>query len=134
MKRNVLNLFIGSITYVISYYLGGWDMALETLVFMVVLDYITGIINGIVNKELNSKTSIKGLVKKFCYFIAVALGVLLDRYMNSDIIRTMIIYFLVANDGISIVENLAKIGVPLPKQVITILEQMREKSDGYEEN
>lgn len=132
--RFLCNFGLGSITLAVSYYLGGIDKAVETLVTMVVLDYITGIMSAIATKELNSKTSIKGLLKKLCYFIAVALGVLLDSYLGTNVIRTMIIYFLVANDGISIVENLAKIGVPLPKKLIEILEQMRERGDSYEED
>ena len=96
-----------------------------------VIDFITGILKSIVNKELNSQICLKGIVKKCCYFILVIVAVALDRlYPEAQgLVRTLVCYFLVATDGISILENIGAAGVPYPKFLKNILEQLKDKSD-----
>ena len=120
----------GVLTF-ISYLLNGWDTALQTLCLFMVIDFVTGILKGIFNKELNSQTCLKGIVKKCCYFLLVIVAVALDRlYPEAQgLVRTLVCYFLVATDGISILENIALCGVTYPKFLKNILEQLKDKSD-----
>lgn len=124
--KSLFNFISGSVLTGLIYLLGGWDIALKTLIIVIVIDYITGVCKAIVKKKLNSKIGLVGIIKKLGYFIAVALGCIID-YITGDTgaVRTVIIYSFVANDGISIVENLGKIGVPLPKVITEKLEQLR---------
>lgn len=126
----VKSISAGLIT-AISYLLNGWDTALQTLCLFMVVDFITGLLKGIVNKELNSQTCLKGIIKKCCYFILVIVAVALDRlYPEAQgLARTLVCYFLVATDGISILENIGAAGVPYPKFLKNILEQLKDKSD-----
>ena len=124
----IANISISSILTGLVYLVGGFDVALKTLVIIVILDYISGVLSALYNKKLNSKIGFKGIIKKLSYFCIIVLATLLDKLLgNSGAIRTLVIYFLVANDGLSIIENVAKMGVPLPKKLIEALEQLRKE-------
>lgn len=113
-----------------SYFLGGFDKPLMILTIIIGIDYLTGICKAIVNKKLNSIVGIKGIIKKVGYLLIVALANLIDEIMgNTSTIRTLVIYFFVANEGISIVENWGKMGLPLPEKLIQVLEQLKEGGD-----
>lgn len=110
------------------YILGGIDNLLITFFGMMIIDYITGILSAIYSKKLNSKIGVKGIIKKFAYLCIIASTVLLDKMLNSDnTIRTVIIYFFVANEGLSIVENLGKMKIQLPKKLIDVFEQLKKE-------
>ena len=128
--KNTINLIIGTLISSVTYFLGGWDFALQTLLLVMALDYITGVCKAIKQKKLNSKTGFAGIVKKFGYLIIVALAVVIDRLAgNTGAVRTLVIYFFVANDGLSILENWGAMGLPLPKKLFDLLEQLRDKHD-----
>lgn len=128
--RHFVNNAISIILTTFVYLVGGIDIAMKSLLIVIVIDYITGVISAIYNKKLNSTIGLKGILKKFSYLIIVSLSVILDRIVgDTGAIRTLIIYFFVANDGISIVENIGKMGVPLPKKLTEVLEQLRNKGD-----
>lgn len=132
--RHFINNAISVILTTFVYLVGGIDIAMKSLLIVIVIDYITGVMSAIYNKELNSNIGLKGILKKFSYLIIVSLSVILDRIVgDTGAIRTLIIYFFVANDGISIVENIGKMGVPLPKKLTEVLEQLRNKGDGKSE-
>ena len=112
------------------YFLGGWDIALQILVVVVVLDYITGVCKAIYNKKMNSTVGLKGIMKKVGYFIVVAVAVVLDRITGgTGAIRTLVIYFFVANEGISILENWGGMGLPLPQKLMDTLEQLKSENN-----
>lgn len=112
------------------YYLGGLDIALKSLLIMIIIDYLTGVLSAIYNKKVNSKIGFKGIIKKFSYLFIIALSVIIDNVLGqTGTIRTLVIYFFVANDGISILENVAEMGVPLPQKLIDTLEQLKKKGD-----
>ena len=128
--KAVFNFFTGTILTSIVYLLGGWDIALQTLLAVIVIDYISGICRAIYKKELNSKVGIKGIIKKFGYLLVVALAVELDHIMgDTGTIRTLVIYFFVANEGISILENWGNMGLPLPQKIFDVLEQLKRDND-----
>ena len=128
--KSLVNFITGTLLTGVVYLLGGWDIALQTLLIVIVIDYVSGICKAIYNKKLNSKVGIKGIIKKFAYLLTVALAVELDKITGgTGAIRTLVIYFFVANDGISILENLGGMGIPLPKKLTEVLEQLRDDNN-----
>ena len=128
--KNLINFITGTLFTGITYFLGGWDMALEILLCMIVLDYLTGVFKAIFNKKLNSEVGIKGVIKKVGYLIIVAVAVMLDRIIgDTGAIRNIVIFFFVANEGISLVENWVAMGLPMPQVIIDTLEQIKQKGD-----
>ena len=128
--RNIANIISGALLTFATYFLGGWDKAIQTLVIIMVLDYITGVCKAIKQKNLNSRTGLVGFLKKFGYIIIVALAVLIDGLAgDTGVIRTVTIYFFIANDGLSVVENWGAMGLPLPKKLVEALEQLKQENE-----
>lgn len=126
--KNILNDIISVLLTSVIFLLGGLDVALQSLLIIIVIDYLTGIASAIYNKKLSSKVGLKGIIKKFSYLCIVALSVVIDNLTGqSGVIRTLVIYFFVANDGLSIIENLAEMKIKLPQKLIDVLEQLKEK-------
>ena len=118
---------LSSISTVLIYLIGGWDIAFQSLCLIIITDYITGIISAIKNKKLNSKAGLWGIIKKLLYFIMVGLAVVLDRTTGSNgTIRSLVIYFFIANEAISILENWALMELPLPKKLFEVFEKIKE--------
>ena len=129
MKHLISNVFSVILTTIV-YLLGGIDIALQSLLIVIVIDYLTGIASAIYNKELSSKVGFKGIIKKFSYLLVVALSVVIDNLLGqSGLIRSLVIYFFVANDGLSIIENMAEMNIKLPQKLIDALEQIKKKGE-----
>lgn len=129
MKQFITNSFSAIITF-IAYFLGGFDLALKSLLIVMVIDYITGVASAIYNKKLSSKIGFKGIIKKFCYLLVIGLSVVIDNLTGqSGIIRSLVIYCFVANDGLSILENMAELDIKLPQKLIDSLEQIKKKGE-----
>ena len=131
--KNIINFVTSTLLTTVVYFLGGLDIALKTLLIFILLDYVTGLCKAIVNKKVNSIIGIKGIIKKIGYLIVVALSVQLDNITGSKgALRTLVIYFFVANEGISVLENWGSIGLPLPKKIMETLEQLKKENGGNE--
>lgn len=129
MKRLITDVASVILTTCV-YLLGGWDIALQSLLIVIVIDYLTGIASAVYNKQLSSKVGFKGIIKKFCYLLVVALSVVIDNLTGqSGIIRNLVIYFFVANDGLSIIENMAEMNIKLPKKLVDSLKQIKKKGE-----
>lgn len=129
MKNLISNVFSVILTTIV-YLLGGIDIAIQSLLIVIVIDYLTGIASAIYKKELSSKTGFKGIIKKFSYLLVVALSVVIDNLLGqSGLIRSLVIYFFVANDGLSILENMAEMNIKLPQKLIDALEQIKKKGE-----
>ena len=129
MKHLISNLSSVILTTFI-YLVGGFDIAIQSLLIVIVIDYLTGIASAIYNKELSSKVGFKGIIKKFSYLLVVALSVVIDNLLGqSGLIRSLVIYFFVANDGLSIIENMAEMNIKLPQKLIDALEQIKKKGE-----
>lgn len=129
---NYAQTIFATIGGVLGGYLGGMDSFLYALIAFVVVDYITGVLRAIVEKKLSSRIGSQGIAKKVALFLVVGIGHLIDTYMISGAgspIRTAIIFFYIANEGISLLENATAIGLPVPKQLSNILLQFRNKSE-----
>ena len=133
--KNIFKAVIAAASTFISFLLGDWDMALQALIVMVVLDYFSGIADAFINKTLNSQTGLKGIIKKLLYFVLVAVGLECDRLFGSvNLIRNFVIYYLVANEGLSILENIANCEIKIPEKLREALEQLKDKEDQKGEN
>lgn len=112
----------------LTWFLGTWDIALQVLVCFMVLDYITGVLRAYVNKEVSSAIGLKGIARKTVILIVLIVAVLLDRLLNTGnwVFRTLICYFYIANEGISLLENCAGLGLPIPEKIKEALAQLKE--------
>lgn len=130
MEKVLQNLkFIVSILgTVFTFLFGAWDTALGILILFMVLDYITGLIKGYVTKELSSNIGLHGLARKSIILIVLIVAVALDRLLENGnwLFRTLVAYFYIANEGLSILENCAKLGLPVPQKVLDALAQLKE--------
>ena len=100
----------------IDFIIGGCDILFKTLLVFIIIDYITGLLRAIYTKKLSSKIGAKGIIKKVGYIFIVILAALLDKLLNSTgNIRNIVIYMFIANEGISILENWASMGIKIPK-------------------
>lgn len=125
--KEFLNFFHATLGTILIYIFGGLDIALQCLLMVIVIDYITGLIKSYKSSKLNSKIGIKGLLKKVGILCLVALTVVIDRLTgDTGYVRTMVIYYLVANEGLSILENLGEIGIIVPEFLKKRLEQLKE--------
>ena len=125
MKQNIFNLIVGSIGGIISFLYGDLTTALYILVAMMCIDFFSGVINAIMLKELNSIVAYRGLAKKVYILLLVALAHLADVALKTDVLKNVTIFFYIANEGISILENACKIGLPIPQQIQVALEQLK---------
>lgn len=112
----------------ISAFVGGWDGLIITLVIFIGLDYLLGVAIAVMKKELSSAIGYIGILKKVLIFVLVGVGHTLDLYVigNGDVLRTTIILYYISNEGISILENCAVVGLPIPEKLKDILIQLRE--------
>ena len=113
----------------IGYFLGGWDGFLYALVAFVIIDYITGLMVAVLEKRLSSEVGFRGIFKKVVLFSLVAVGHIVDSRLlqNEGVIRTAVIFFYLSNEGISILENTAKIGLPVPEKLKNVLAQLNKE-------
>ena len=110
----------------IGWFLGGNDGFIYALMAFVVIDYITGIMCAIADKELSSEVGFKGICKKVLIFALVGIGNLLDIYIlgQAGILRNVVIFFYLSNEGVSILENASHLGLPVPEKLKEILKQL----------
>lgn len=114
-----------------GWFLGGLDGFLYALLMFVVIDYATGLMAAFVQKKVSSEVGFKGICKKVAIFCLVGIGHVLDTQViqNGSVLRTAVIFFYLSNEGISIIENVALIGLPVPKKLKEVLEQLHEEAD-----
>ncbi|CDM67854.1 toxin secretion/phage lysis holin [Clostridium bornimense] len=113
----------------LGWFLGGFDGFLYALVALMVADYITGVMCAIVEKKLSSEIGFKGIFKKVLIFILVGIGHLIDTNLIGDgsVLRTAIIFFYCSNEGVSMLENAGRLGLPIPEKLKDILVQLHNK-------
>ena len=128
MKFNVC-LLLSELVTIVLWMLGGFDIALQCLLIAIVIDYISGLIKAYNTKTLDSKIGFKGLLKKIGILCIVAIAVVLDRITGeSGAIRTLVIYYFVANEGLSVLENLSIAGLPIPESIKKALQALKKES------
>lgn len=115
----------------LGYFLGGCDGLILALLLFVVADYITGIMCAIADKKLSSEVGFKGICRKVLIFMLVGIANVLDAQVigNGSILRTAVIFFYLSNEGISLLENAAHLGLPIPEKLKKVLEQLHDRSE-----
>ena len=119
----------------LGYFLGGCDGLLYALLAFVVLDDITGIMCAIAHKKLSSAVGFKGICRKVLIFALVGVGHLLDTQVigSGSVLRTAVIFFYLSNEGLSLVENAAYLGLPIPGKLHKVLEQLHDRAEKEDE-
>ena len=115
----------------LGFFLGDYDGLLYALVIFVAIDYVTGVMCAIVDKKLSSAVGFKGICRKVLIFLLVGLAHILDRQILNEtgILRTAVIFFFLSNDGLSILENAAHLGLPIPARLKAVLEQLHDRAE-----
>ncbi len=123
-----LSLVCGVVGGLLSSMYGGWTPALSVLLYLVIGDYVSGLIASVIDGTgLSSRVGFKGIAKKVAIFFLVLVAHKLDVAMGVRILMSVVVYFYVANELISVIENLGRIGVPIPKQWIQVIKVLKEK-------
>ena len=113
----------------LTVFFGGWDIMLQILIGFVVLDYVTGVAAAWYTKTLNSEIGARGIMKKILLFVIVGVAYQLDVATGQEIFRSLAIWFYLANEALSVIENAGRCGVPIPSFLKTALEQTKQKAD-----
>jgi len=108
---------------------GGWDTMLRVLVLFVAIDYVVGVTAAWFEKKLNSEIGARGIMKKILLFVIVGVAYQLDVATGQEIFRSLAIWFYLANEALSVIENAGRCGVPIPEFLKAALEQMKQKAD-----
>ena len=128
---NTIQLIFAAIGGWLGWFLGGCDGLLYALVAFVTLDYITGIMCAIVDQKLSSAVGFKGIFRKVLIFALVGIGHILDTQVigTGSVMRTAVIFFYISNEGVSLVENAAHLGLPIPEKLKAVLEQLHDRAE-----
>ena len=115
----------------LGWLLGGYDGFLYALIAFVVLDYLLGVMCAIIEKHLSSDVGARGIFKKVVIFSLVGVAHIIDQNIIGDggVLRTAVIFFYLSNEGISIIENATRLGLPVPEKLHDVLEQLKDGGD-----
>ena len=131
MKATVdsFNIIVSTIGGILGGFLGNMDGILYALVIFVILDYVTGVLYAVEKKKLSSAVGYEGIARKVTIFILVGIANILDSYIlgQSGVLRAVVIFFYLSNEGISILENATELGLPVPEKLKNILNQLTKK-------
>ena len=113
----------------IGYFLGGCDGLIIALICFVTVDYITGLMCAISDKKLSSKAGFKGICRKVLIFTLVGVANIIDIQIihTGSVLKAAVIFFYLSNEGVSLLENAAHLGLPIPKKLKEVLEQLHHK-------
>lgn len=125
------NGIVAIIATFFTYLFGSFDLVLQVLVVFMILDYLTGVLYAFLTNQLNSEVGFKGLVKKLMILVVLIIAVMLDRMLGNGtwVFRTLVCYFYIANEGISLLENVGNIGIPIPNKIKNALEQLNKDEE-----
>lgn len=132
---NTIQLVFAGIGGWLGYFLGGCDGLLYALIAFAVIDYITGVMCAINDRTLSSEVGFKGICRKVLIFLLVGIGHILDVHVigTGSVLRTAVIFFYISNEGVSLLENAAHLGLPVPQKIKAVLEQLHNRSEEEDE-
>ena len=132
---NTMQVLFAGIGGWLGYFLGGCDGLLYALLAFVVIDYITGVMCAIADHTLSSEVGFKGICRKVLIFLLVGIANILDVQVigTGSILRTAVIFFYISNEGVSLLENAAHLGLPVPEKIKIVLEQLHDRSESEDE-
>lgn len=128
---NTIQLAFAVVGGWLGYFLGGCDGLLYTLIAFVAIDYITGVMCAISDKTLSSEVGFKGICRKVLIFLLVGIGHIVDAQVigSGGVLRTAVIFFYLSNEGVSLIENAAHLGLPVPDKLKAVLEQLHDRAE-----
>lgn len=131
MKKvwNLMQILFSGLGGFMGYFLGGCDGLIFSLLIFISIDYVTGVMCAIVEKTLSSDVGFKGICRKVIIFLLVGVAHILDLHVvkTGSVLRSAVVFFYLSNEGVSILENAAHLGLPVPKKVKDVLEQLHDK-------
>lgn len=131
---NTIQLIFAAVGGWLGWFLGGCDGLLYTLIAFVVVDYITGVMCAVADHTLSSAVGFKGICRKVLIFTLVGIGHMLDVHVigTGSVLRTAVIFFYLSNEGVSMIENAAHLGLPIPGKLKLVLEQLHDRAETEE--
>ena len=128
---NTIQLVFAAVGGWLGYFLGGCDGLLYALIAFVAIDYITGVMCAILDKTLSSEVGFKGICRKVLIFLLVGIGHIVDAQVigSGGVLRTAVIFFYLSNEGVSLIENAAHLGLPVPDKLKAVLEQLHDRAE-----
>lgn len=128
---NTIQLVFAAVGGWLGYFLGGCDGLLYALIAFVAIDYITGVMCAISDKTLSSEVGFKGICRKVLIFLLVGIGHIVDAQVigSGGVMRTAVIFFYLSNEGVSLIENAAHLGLPVPDKLKAVLEQLHDRAE-----
>lgn len=133
---NTMQIILAAVGGWLGYFLGGCDGLVYALILFVAADYVTGVMCAAVDKRLSSEIGFKGICKKVLIFVLVGLANILDVQIigTGSVLRTAVIFFYISNEGVSLLENAAHLGLPVPEKLKDILQQLHNRIEEVDEN
>lgn len=132
---NMIQLMFTAVGGWLGWFLGGCDGLLYALIAFVAIDYITGVMCAINDHSLSSEVGFRGICRKVLIFLLVGIANILDVNVigTGSVLRTAVIFFYISNEGVSLLENAAHLGLPVPEAIKTVLEQLHDRSEDKED-
>ena len=131
---NMIQMVFAAVGGWLGYYLGGCDGLLLALVAFAAVDYLTGVMCAVSDRKLSSNVGFKGICRKVLIFLLVGIANILDVHVigTGSVLRTAVIFFYISNEGVSLLENAAHLGLPVPEKIKAVLEQLHDRAEKTE--
>ena len=131
---NMIQMVFAAVGGWLGYYLGGCDGLLLALVAFGLADYLTGVMCAVSDRKLSSNVGFKGICRKVLIFLLVGIANILDVHDigTGSVLRTAVIFFYISNEGVSLLENAAHLGLPVPEKIKAVLEQLHDRAEKTE--
>jgi len=131
---NMIQMVFAAVGGWLGYYLGGCDGLLLALVAFSAADYLTGVMCAVSDRKLSSNVGFKGICRKVLIFLLVGIANILDIHVigTGSVLRTAVIFFYISNEGVSLLENAAHLGLPVPEKIKAVLEQLHDRAEKTE--
>ena len=131
---NMIQMVFAAVGGWLGYYLGGCDGLLLALVAFTAADYLTGVMCAVSDRKLSSNVGFKGICRKVLIFLLVGIANILDVHVigTGSVLRTAVIFFYISNEGVSLLENAAHLGLPVPEKIKAVLEQLHDRAEKTE--
>ena len=132
---NMIQLMFTAVGGWLGWFLGGCDGLLYALIAFVAIDYITGVMCAINDHSLSSEVGFRGICRKVLIFLMVGIANILDVNVigTGSVLRTAVIFFYISNEGVSLMENAAHLGLPVPEKIKVVLEQLHDRAEDKED-
>lgn len=128
---NTIQFVFSAVGGWLGWFLGGWDGLLYALVAFVAVDYVTGVMCAVADQKLSSEVGFRGICRKVLIFVLVGIANILDVQIigTGSVLRTAVIFFYLSNEGVSLLENASRLGLPVPEKLREILAQLHDRAE-----